>query len=185
MYGNAEKIWADLLQSAGDPDTVPTSAIRDLRGKQSQQELARRSGMTHAQISRLESGDRNLTREVALKMAPALDVSADELMVAEEISSLQRQAANGELDPRRVLDLILELADRSEDSKAQSDALDALLTVAKKSLSTYQAEYRERLAARQAEEEEQQVSTKSARPQPRRDAFGRRLSKRNQPPKGT
>lgn len=172
----------DLLEGAGDPDSVPTSAVRDLRGRRSQEEIALKAGLGQAYLSQIESGRRSLTKDVALKMAPALDVSADELLMAEEVSALQRQAVTGELDPRRVLDLILELAEQDEDDELAQDALDALLTVAKKSLATYQSGLRERREEQDVESAE--VSTKSRKPEPTRDSLGRRLDKPHQPPRG-
>lgn len=43
-------------------------------------ELARQSGLSSAQISRLLSGDRSLTFKSAIQLAPVLDISAIEQM---------------------------------------------------------------------------------------------------------
>ena len=46
----------------------------------SQDKLARRAGVSLALVSRIESGQRTLTRDAADKLAPALGVTVEELM---------------------------------------------------------------------------------------------------------
>ncbi|MBA2443510.1 MAG: helix-turn-helix transcriptional regulator [Rubrobacter sp.] len=141
--------------------------MADLRGSRSQHQVALKSGVPQGHISNIEAGVRPLSREVALKLAPALGTTADKLETAETLARLYREAAAGRLDPMRVLGVILDLDETMENSDAADAATDALVEVLRESLSSYQQE-REKPAG---------GSTKSAKKQSTRDGNGLRRNK--------
>lgn len=186
--GRKEKLLADLLEGVGDADAVPVSALKDLRGGISQRQLALKSGLTQGYLSEVEAGKRRLTLKSAEAIAPVLGIKADQLMWADAVGGMQAEAVEGELDPRAVLDMVLELSARSGNDEVADEVLDSLLVVLKKALSTYRSELAERKAARDAgetEQEQQQVSTKSHKREPTRDGNGIRREKPYDPPKGS
>ena len=172
MYTDKDRadLLAKILEAPGGAAEggVPTSAIRSLRGGRSQVAIAAKSGITQAALSMLESGDRPLTEKTAKTLAPALGVSAKELMVSETISSAQRLAARGKLDPRLLLDTVMEVANTMPDSKVSDDLIDAMISVLKQAMDTYQQTGGAAPAA---------VATKTDRKRPDRDGFGRRVHK--------
>ncbi len=147
---------------------VPTSAIKSLRGNRSQYEVALKAGITQAQLSRLEHGLRSLSPEIARGLGPALGVTGEQLLVSEDISKAQRLALKGRLDPRRLLDAVMEVAVGMPDSQVADDLVDAMLSVLKQALETYNVDAGKAPAA---------VATKADRARPDRDGFGRRVHK--------
>ena len=146
---------------------VPTSAIKSLRGNRSQYEVALKAGITQAQLSRLEHGLRSLSPEIARGLGPALGVTGEQLLVSEDISKAQRLAIKGQLDPRRLLDAVMEVAVGMPDSKVADDLIDAMLSVLKQALETYDGAGKPPAA----------VATKTNGKRPDRDGFGRRRNK--------
>ncbi len=169
MYTDREELLERILRAKpGDVDDVPSSAVRDLRGGRSQEEVAGSAGIKQAALSRIESGKRGLSEKMALKLAPALGVEPNELMVAEEIAKTQRLAMKGRLDPRLLLESIMQVADSMPDSRVADDLINVMVQVLNRAMETYEGEGPDKLAA----------ATKSAqRKRPDRDAFGRRRSK--------
>jgi transcriptional regulator with XRE-family HTH domain len=173
-FSSREKLIADLIESTGSQGPPPDSAVRKLRGSLTQQQVALKSGVPQGHISNIEAGVRPLTREVALKLAPVLDASADELETAETISVLYREAKTGRLDPMRVLEVILELDENMPDGDAADAATDALVQVLRTSLGSYQ---QERRIEKEEAEQGAEISTKSLKPEPTRDGLGIRRDK--------
>lgn len=173
MATRSEKVEAliNLMQVSDGSKAAapPESAIRDLRGPRSQVEVATKSGLAQTTISSMERGDRSLTHEIALKLAPALDTTVDELETAEQISSLQREAAEGKLDPRLLVDTVLEIAGTLPDSEASDNLTMALVEVLRKALESFETDEQEAAASR--------IATKSSQRRASRDSLGRRRDK--------
>lgn len=166
MFGKTKaQRLAEILEQPYEMGAPPESAIRDLRGRRGQAEVAMKSGLSQQMISELERGTRHLTPEVAQKLAPALGVTASDLQTAEQASTLQRMALKGQLDPQRLLEAIQELAYSLPDSEVSDNLVDSLLEVLRKALETYD------------EQEETAVATKTKKPEGTRDASGRRRNK--------
>ena len=172
LYADKDRadLLAKIIEAPGGvaEGGVPSSAIRSLRGSRSQYDVALKASITQAQLSRLESGDRPLTQKTAKTLAPVLGVSVKELMVSEQISAAQRLAARGKLDPRLLLDTVMEVANTMPDSKVADDLIDAMIAVLKQAMDTYQQTGGATPAA---------VATKTDRKRPDRDGFGRRVHK--------
>ncbi len=171
MFRSRAERLAEVLEAAPDAE-VPTSAIRDLRGKRPQSQIALKSGVSQAMISELEAGRKQLTPGTAKKLAPALGVSAAELEIAEQVSTLQRLATKGALDPRQILAAIEEIAFSLPDDEVSDRLVDALLAVMKQALAAH--EKNEGAVA--------PVATKAGRkPRGERDGLGRKRDKPNAP----
>ena len=80
-----------------------TAAIRDLRVRRnlSQQKLARRAGMSPAQLCKIERGQNGLTASTLRRLAEALDVSIAALM-GEAAAGAPGAAGDGRAQERRV-----------------------------------------------------------------------------------
>ncbi|MDP9476314.1 MAG: helix-turn-helix domain-containing protein [Actinomycetota bacterium] len=170
MFRSRAERLAEVLEAAPDAE-VPTSAIRDLRGDRPQSEVALKSGVSQAMISELEAGRKQLTPGTAARLAPALGVTPAELELAEQVSTLQRLAIKGTMDPARILDAIQEIAFSLPDDEVSDRLVDALLAV-----------LRQALAAHEENEGNAAVATKTARkPRGDRDGLGRKLDKPNRP----
>lgn len=168
MFRTKAQRLAEILEATPELE-VPVSAIRHMRGDRPQTQISTKTGLSQGYISDLESGKKALTPETAARLAPTLGVTPGELEFAEQVSTLQRLAVKGRLDPTRLLDAIQELAVSLPDGEVSDDLVDALLTVLKKALTTY---------------EKNGVATKSARREGTRDSLGRRRNKPNQPEGG-
>ena len=164
----------ELLERPSRTGPPPTSAVRDAREAMglNQLELARRAGISQAYLSEIETGKVALKSETAYKLAPALKADPAELEFAESLSSLQRAAMRGTLDPRLLVETIMEFSAHAPDSEVAENLTDALLQVLKKALQTYQE------TAGTEERAPGKVTTKSAEgPRPDRDSLGRRRNK--------
>ncbi len=176
-YRDRARDLAELVERAqgSEAGKVPDSAIRDLRGDRSQVEVAMKAKMTQAQLSRLERGERSLTRETAKRLAPVLGVSVEELELAEGISALQRVAIKGSLSPHALLETILEMSAAMPDNEVGNDLIKALLAVLGRAVEAY------------SDQDEGEVSSgkaalkSGARKRPDRDEFGRRRNKPYRP----
>ena len=161
-----------ILGVDGDAE-VPASAVKSLREEAglSQVSLAAKSGLSQALITAVEVGQRDLSMKSARAIAPALGADSDDLLLAEEISSLKRAAAKGRLHPRTLFETILEMV--YDDEELEEELLDALVSVLKQALDSYGGTSKGVAAKSAAEDPEA----------PRRDAYGRRINKRHDPRK--
>lgn len=178
MHKDRADILAALLSSSSETGPPPTSAIRDLRGSKRQEELATEAGISQAHLSDLETGRRELTRDVALKLAMPLGVKASDLELAETLATMQRAALKGEMNPERLLDAILKMADAMPDSNARDEVVDMLVEVLKKSLETYQQARTEGSDATLSLKSRQDAEPGN---RPVRDGTGRNLNKAYDP----
>lgn len=74
-------------------------AARRLRGYETQGELAEASGVPQAQISRYESGARDMFMATALRLAQTLNLSVDQLLGMVPLPAPSRDEAEIERDP--------------------------------------------------------------------------------------
>jgi len=156
---------------------MPESALRDLRGSTPASHVALKAGITPAELSRFESGDRPLTPAAARKLAPVLGVSEEELWTAEHVSSLRRAALKGTLDPTTLLNKIMELAYALPDSKQAERLAEMLLSVLGEALEKDDAEAQGRKGASTATGVPTAALKSDEARRPDRDAMGRRRSK--------
>ncbi len=158
----------EILEGVDVPPGAPESALKAIReaaGKH-QLTLANETGVSQGFISELESGRKPLTSATAAKLAPGLGVAPEELEAAETITSLHRAALKSEVDPRQLLEATIDLSYSLPDNRVSDALIDALLSVLKHALETFEEE---RGVAG--------VSTKSRDDRPRRDRQGRRPGK--------
>ena len=85
---------------------VPTSALKTRREELgvSQHELARRTGVSQAVISRIEAGEQLPTNAQIEKLGTALEVGEQDLGLAETMIMMSRLAAKGKLPPKAIAD---------------------------------------------------------------------------------
>lgn len=76
-------------------------------------------------MSELESGQKRLTPGVARRLAPTLGMPANQLLLAEHLSSLNRVAQKGRID----LQLLLAEAERLIEILPQGEVGDAIMDV--------------------------------------------------------
>lgn len=77
------------------PRSSLQAALRTIRGQLSQSEVARRSGLSHSYVSRLENGERTPTRDALLAIAracAATDRETDWLLMAGGFMPTERAA---------------------------------------------------------------------------------------------
>ncbi len=145
-------------------DDVPESPIRSLREKRSQVEVAAKAGMPQGLLSRLERGERNLTPEMASKLAPALGRTAEELEAAQRMGELREMSLKGErLDPREVVELFTFLYERLPETPESERLLSTLVEVVEELLAGYKQTV--------------QLASKSRKEEGTRDTFGRHRDK--------
>jgi transcriptional regulator with XRE-family HTH domain len=157
-----------LLDMLGYGGAVPPpdSAVRDLREgrRMTQTQVAAKSGVPQAYIAQIESGARRLTEEQAARLAPVLGVGTDELLLADEVSTLQRAATKGELDPELMSDAIMKFAKAAPDTEMADDLVGMMIEILRKATRTYEGGS---AAA---------AKSKDIRPRPEtRDVHGRRV----------
>ena len=177
MFKGKAEVLLELLQQPSITGPPPTSAIRDAREAKgwTQKQLALKADMSQSRLADLESGKAELHGETSHKIAEALGVNQEELEFAENLSALHRAAIKGSLDPRLLLETILDFARSTPDSEVAENLTDAMLQILRKALETYREE------GMAPPESESPVSIKSALKsgitRPDRDVFGRRRSK--------
>lgn len=128
----------ELLWGAGSP--VPISALKARREERglSQHQLAARSQVSQAKISRVEAGMARLPVEVAGRLDAVLKTGASgedlPLYVMEILSGLKRQALDGELSPDKMLRAASMMAETEATAKDMQPVIDkavgAILDVA-------------------------------------------------------
>jgi transcriptional regulator with XRE-family HTH domain len=95
---------ATLLEESGKGHRpIATSAIRARRGDRSQVEIAQEAGISQGYLSELESGLKPLTPGVAQRLAPALGITADELLLSAHLAKLHQSAQKGRIDIQPLL----------------------------------------------------------------------------------
>lgn len=178
---------------------IPENAVRDLRGKRHQSEVAIKSGLSQQMISEIERGTRHLTPEVAQKLAPALGVDSQQLLLAHQIGVLNKAALKGAVDPNRLVEAVMALAETLPDDDISDQLVDALVEVLRKAVENYNAEKpqaepqaamktektraRRDFAGRVTDKPHGKATTsKPKQPEgPRRDPSGRRINKPHDP----
>ncbi len=172
------QLLADLLENAlSAAGKVPESSIKSLRGGRPQAEIAAKSGVGQAYLSQLEAGKRDLTPEMAMRLAPSLGVSGTELWTSEQISMLRRASLKGEISPHMLLEAILELAKSTPDSELGDSLMEALMAVLREALEKVDVEDVTARGSEESEDEELPISMKASRRVPTRDSLGRRINK--------
>jgi transcriptional regulator with XRE-family HTH domain len=83
---------------------VASSPVKDRRGTLSQVQLAQAAGISQAFLSELETGRKRLTPATAEKLAPPLGTTPAQLLLDEQLATLNRVAQQGNIDPRMLLD---------------------------------------------------------------------------------
>lgn len=198
MFRTRAERLAELLEGVPElPEgSDQVSAIKRLRGERLQAEVALKAGVTQAALSRLENGERSLSPEMARKIAPALDVEATELLAAEWVMRLHGAAVKGQLDPRRLLTAVEDLAwTLPEGEEVSDDIVEQLLGVLKKAVKTYDANVAAvttkskgtKDSTRDGVGRRKRVALKTGEKEPegpRRDPSGRRVNKPNAPQGG-
>ncbi len=179
MYTNKAKLLAELLeQTPRGKGKIPRSSIKSLRGSRPQTSIAAKSGIAQSMLSMLEAGTRDLTPEVAMRLAPALGVSGTELWLSEQVAMLNRASLKGELSPNLLVEAILELAKSTPDSEIGDALMDALLQVLRDALEKVDVGDMTALGSEEKPDEEVALySAKSRKQQPTRDTLGRRINK--------
>lgn len=158
---------------------VPASSLKSIRGAMSQRQLALKSGVAQPLISQIEAGDRSLTSDMAMRLAPALNVTGTELWIAERISQLNQVAQKEQLDVHSVLELVLQLAQAMPDSDVGEQLTEALLGVAKDAIELAEDQA---MTPREGQPPEATLySAKGQKPRPDRDSSGRRINKPHEP----
>jgi transcriptional regulator with XRE-family HTH domain len=105
---------------------IAASALKVRRGNRSQIEVARAAGISQGFLSELESGRKRLTPGVAQKLAPALGMSANQLVLAEHLANLNRVAQKGNIDLQPLLaeaERLIEILPSGEIGDAIIDAI--------------------------------------------------------------
>jgi transcriptional regulator with XRE-family HTH domain len=118
---------AALLKGSGAMDRpIATSAIRAWRGNRSQVEIAEKAKITQGFLSELESSQKRLTSGVAQKLATALGTTAEQLVLGEQLTKLNRAAQKGRMDLQPLLaeaERLTEMLPSGEIGDAIIDAL--------------------------------------------------------------
>lgn len=171
-----EDLWAFLhLQGPGE------SALKELRGQMTQQELAAEAGVSQALVSDIEGGRKALTRPVAEEIAGVLGVPPGALEVAVRLGRLKQllEAEPGEAGPltMQVTETLALVQEYLPDGELKLEMREVLT----KALVEAASRDRERMKELQAKESgEKKMATKSKgrkkRPGKTRDAFGRNVA---------
>lgn len=122
---------ATLRQESARPkEFVATGTVKDRRGTRSQVQLAQAAGVSQSFLSELENGRKRLTPATAQKLAPALGTTPAQLLLDEQLATLNRVAQQGNIDPRMLLDeaeRLDEILPSGEIGEAVFDALRAIV----------------------------------------------------------
>lgn len=118
---------------------VPLSALKNLREDAglTQSALARRSGVIQEQVNRIEAHKRGMSQQTAAKLAPALGVSAAELVLGHTISSLKARAVAGRLSPSAMMEAIQSLDEALPDNEVGEELMQALMQVLSDAVAAY------------------------------------------------
>lgn len=143
------------------------SALKDLRvgGEMTQAELSLKSGVPQPLVSQVERGVRQMTPEMAERVAPVLGIDADTLLLAEEVSTLSRAARKGALDPEQLARGIEAFASSTDDSQMAEDIIRMMIGTLRRAVETWDAP---------------EVAAKSIRPETR-NVHGQRIDKPHDP----
>lgn len=173
---------------------VPISAVKARREELgfSQHGLARVSGVSQPVISRVETGERLLTSDVARRLSVALKMSEHDLGLNENLSLMKRFATKGKLPPEAAVGVALRLLETQPDSEAgrhvQDAVLEALVEIAKAASATWTGVATKGSQKGAARDHHGRVIDKKYSPKgqgepegPRRDASGKRLNKKYDP----
>jgi transcriptional regulator with XRE-family HTH domain len=172
-FGSQSSRARELLEifgAIGTGEAPPESALKDWRvGREmTQGELASRSGVPQATISQVETGSRQMTPEMAEKVAPVLGIDADTLLLAEEVSTLSRAAIKGALDPEQLARGIQAFASSTDDSQMSYDLIRMMVGTLRRAVETWEGPA---------------VAAKSIQPETR-NVHGQRIDKPHAPGRG-
>lgn len=104
-----------------------------------QQQFAQSTGVSISLVYKVISGDREPTREFAMKSAPKINMSPDQYLLAERIAGLRRKAAAGDLSPQYAVKVAMQAADMGDSEEA--DAIRAgLVKVVEQALQVHEPE---------------------------------------------
>jgi transcriptional regulator with XRE-family HTH domain len=124
-----QRLPTPLEESVRRTESVPASALKELRGNRSQIEIARAAGISQPFLSELERGRKGLTRSTAQKLAAALETTPDHLMLAERHATLNRAAHKGRVDPKPLLGMAERLAEVLPSGKIGDAIVGALIGI--------------------------------------------------------
>jgi transcriptional regulator with XRE-family HTH domain len=103
LEGGAKTLQVSPHEPAWETERISVSPLKESRGDRTQMEIARVAGISQGFLSELESGQKRLTSSVAQKLASALGMPANQLVLAEYLANLNRVAQKGQVDPRLLL----------------------------------------------------------------------------------
>jgi transcriptional regulator with XRE-family HTH domain len=102
--GSLGSIEMPRQQSARPREFVANSVVKEMRGALSQIQIAQAAGISQAFLSELETSHKRLTVATAQKLAPALGTTPAQLLLDEQLATLNRVAQQGNMDPQTLLE---------------------------------------------------------------------------------
>jgi transcriptional regulator with XRE-family HTH domain len=124
-----------LQLSSDEPEwklgALPTCTLNVMRGNRSQVAIARAAGISQGFLSELESGRKRLTPSVARRLEPVLGMPANQLLLAELFTSLNRAAQKGRIDLQPLLAEAERLAEILPQGEIGDAIIDAIFRIAR------------------------------------------------------
>lgn len=111
-----------------------TLSLKQARGAMTQEQVARKAGMNPQFLAQIERGERGLTTDGAVRLAPALGMDAMELFARHNLAGLKEMADEGKVDADKLHNSIMNLAARDEN--VNDEFIDALLVVLDRALAS-------------------------------------------------
>lgn len=109
---------------------VATSSVKERRGTRTQRQISQATGVSQPFLSELETGSKRLTPDTADKLAPALGTTPAQLLLDEQLATLNRVARQANMDPEMLLEeaeRLDEILPNGEIGEAIFDALAAIV----------------------------------------------------------
>lgn len=112
----------------GPPEAAPRHVLKSLREHHglTQAQLGEAAGVSSQLIGLIESGDRSMTPQVAMKAASRLGVGRSDLELAHGLDVLRRGAESGQVGPETVVQVAEKSAQVNGESEQGEDVMKAL-----------------------------------------------------------